>query len=102
MSMRTEHSGNPAIKIPTECHFLRCGFGVEVDQDDPGTDAREQAIGGTEGIVIGLHKDPALQVEDGVGDARGGERALIKTKAGSARRIVCGADYAARPIMTFR
>src|SRR6476620_8570610 len=101
MSMRAEHSSNPTIKIPTECHFLRCGLDVKVDQDDFGTDSGEQTVRGTEGVVIRLHEDTPLQIKDRVRDARG-ERSLIEAEAGGARRVVGRPYDAAWPIVTFR
>src|ERR1700733_8582416 len=101
MSMRAEHSGNPAIKIPAECHFLGGRLGMDVYKDHFRADAGQQPVRGAEGILVGLHEDPSLKIEDGIGDARG-ERAFINTEAGGACGVISGPHNAAWPIVAFR
>src|SRR6185312_2748146 len=92
--MRSQDSGDAAIKVPAEGDFFAGGFGVDVEQDDLRGDLREQLVNFAERIVAGGHKDAALQVEDGV-LLPGRERTLVEAKARCSDGVVGRADDAA-------
>jgi len=95
-----DYGGDAAIEIPAESYFLRSRFSMKVDEDDFGLDLFQQRVGDAEGIVIGGHEDPSLQVDDGVGLSVG-ELTFVDSVPWSAGDVVRGPDEAAWPLVTF-
>lgn len=87
MGVGSEYSGDAAIKIPAQRDLLAGGLGVEVEQDDRGSDLAEKLVGLAEGVVTRGHEDAALEVQHGV-LLTVGKFTLVHAEAGGADRIV--------------
>ncbi len=94
----SEDGGDAAVEVPAESDFFAGGFGVDVEDDDPGLDGLEDFVGLAEGVVAGGHEDTALKVDDSVGLA-GGEFAFVDAEARSADGIVGGAEDASAAVV---
>src|SRR5262249_5404555 len=70
---------------------------MDVDKNDFGFDALDQLIGDTKRVVVRGHENPALQVDNRVGNIS--FTALVQAPSGHARRIVRGTQYPARRTM---
>ena len=75
--VRADDGGDLAVEVPAECHLLGGRFGVNVDEDHLRAlvlDAGDLAIRGAEGVVDGVEKHAAHDVDDTDLHAAAGER----------------------------
>jgi len=96
-----EYGGYAAVEIPAEGDLFARGLGVEVEEDDFGSDLAKEFVCLAEGIVAGGHEDAALEIDDGVA-LSSGEFAFVDAEARGSDGEVGGAEDAAAAFVRVR
>src|SRR5271154_7569236 len=91
--MGSKDCGNFAVKIPTHCLLLGCGFGVHVDDDHLHVcgNFRALAIRSAKRIIKRSHKSTALKIHHCIADAALGF-SYIESRPGQAIRKIRGTE----------
>src|SRR5579883_351653 len=87
----TQDGGDAPIQVPAHCDFFLGCFGVNVHQDYLCRDLLQEVIGYAKWIIVALKEDPALKVNDCIGNA-GPSFSLIEAVTRCAFRIIGWTD----------